>query len=301
MTAWRRAPQLLVLGLVLVLTALVVPSADVRSAPASLVKVESASDVDHSPHVLWVLLLGSDARPGEPVLRSRADAVQLVGLNTRTGAGTAIGIPRDSHVNVPGYGPNKINISMTYGGPQLMARSVGDMVGIRPDYVFTTGFAGFVKMVNRIGGITVESKFAFSDPVMPGGYKIGRNEVTGYQALIFSRNRKSLPNGDFDRSANQQRTLLGILTKVRSTADRPGFVERGVLAAVQHLDTDLGPAELFRLAQAASQISPARFRTCVIQGTIGYVGLASVVFPDLRQARNLGNRARDDATITGPC
>jgi LCP family protein required for cell wall assembly len=265
------------------------------------VKVESADGVDHQPHVLWILLLGSDARPGQPLLRSRADAVQLVGINTATGAATAIGIPRDSYVDVPGHGQNKINISMVYGGPQLMARSVADMVGIRPDYVFTTGFVGFIALVKDIGGVTVDSKFAFSDPVMPGGYQVGENRVTGHQALIFSRIRKSLPRGDFDRSANQQRTLLGILNKVRTHADRPGFMERAVLSVLENLDTDLSPAELYRLAQAATTISPGKFRACVVDGGIGYVGAASVVFPDIAQARSIANRARADATLEGPC
>ena len=297
----RRIRRVVVLAVVLAFTALVVPPSGVREAPASLVKVESAQEVAHEPDVLWILLLGSDARPGLPVLRSRADAIQLVGVNTATGAATALGIPRDSYVNVPGHGQNKINSSMLYGGPQLMARSVGEMVGIRPDYVFTTGFVGFVNMVDAIGGVTVDSEFAFPDAVMPGGYRVGANKLTGYQAMVFSRVRKFLPGGDFDRSANQQRTLLGILDKVRSNADEPGFMERGVLSVIKNLDTNLTPAELFRLAQAATRISPDKFRTCVIGGGLGYVGAASVVFPDIGQARSIADRARSDATLEGPC
>lgn len=298
---FRLGRQIVALVAVLAVTVLVVPPSAVRQAPASLVKVESAQEVDHGPDVLWVLFLGSDARPGEPILRSRADAVQLVGVNTRTGAGTAIGIPRDSYVDVPGHGQNKINSSMLYGGPQLMARSVDAMVGIRPDYVFTTGFVGFRAMIKDIGGIVVHSQFAFPDPVMPGGYQVGRNELNDHQALIFSRIRKSLPAGDFDRSANQQQTLLGILGKVRDNVDKPGFMEKGVLSVIENLDTNLPPAELYRLAQAVTAISPSKVRTCVVQGGVGYVGAASVVFPDLAQARDIGHRAGDDATLEGPC
>jgi len=297
----RRARQLVALAVVLAVTAVVVPPSALLDAPTSLVKVESAQGVDHEPHVLWVLLLGSDARPGQPVLRSRADAIQLVGINTRTGAATAIGVPRDSYVDVPGYGRQKVNIAMYLGGPQLMARAVGDMVGITPDYVFTTGFLGFVAMVKSIGGITVTSKFAFTDPVKPGGYRVGKNKLGGFQAMIFARIRKSLPRGDFDRSANQQRTLLGILNRVRSRADQPGFMERALLSVVANLDTNLPPSELFRLAQAATGIEPSKFRMCVIDGGIGFAGAASVVFPDIAQARSIADRARADATLEGPC
>jgi LCP family protein required for cell wall assembly len=247
-------------------------------------------------------MLGSDARPGQPVLRSRADAIQLVGVNTRTGAGTVIGIPRDSYVDVPGHGRNKINSSMLYGGPQLMARSVQGMVGIRPDYVFTASFWGFSDMIRSIGGVTVHSKYAFTDPLRPRGFRVGENRLNGVQALVFARLRKPFPRGDFDRSANQQRMLKGILGQVRSRAERPGFMERGVMSVVRNLDTpNVAPAELYALAQAAVQIRPARLRTCVITGSTGYAGAASVVHPDIGQARSIARRARADATLEGGC
>lgn len=294
--------RLVPLAVVLAVTALVMPPATVRDAPAALVKVEGAHNVDVSEKVVWVLLLGSDAREGSPVLRSRADAIQLVGFNTRTGAATAIGIPRDSYVNIPGHGRNKINASMMYGGPQLMARSVGDMVGIRPDYVFTTSFWGFSRMVDRIGGVTVRSKYAFSDPLRPRGYRVGKNNLNGIQTLVFSRTRKAFPGGDFDRSANQQRALVGILNQVRAKQDRPGFMERSVMGVLENLDTpNVGPAEVYRLAQAASRVKPHMFRTCVVGGSTGYVGAASVVFANIGQARSIAKRARKDATLEGSC
>lgn len=295
----RRARRLVVLGVVLALTAVVVPQSTVREAPTSLVRVQSAHGVDHEPHVIWILALGSDARPGESVPYSRADAIQLVGVNTQTGAATALGIPRDSYVDVPGHGNNKINAAMMYGGPQLMADAVTGMVGIRPDYVFTAGFVGFRAMIQAIGGITVNSKYAFYDVVKD--YKVGRNRLNGMQAMIFARIRKSFPRGDFDRSANQQRTLVGIMREVRSKADKPGFMERAVLSVARNMDTDLRPSELFTLAHALTQVQPAKFTGCVIGGGTGYVGAASVVFADIGQARSIANRARNDATLEGRC
>lgn len=292
----------LTLLLLLGLTAFVAPPASVQQEEASLVAVRSARQVDVPRHVTWVLFLGSDARRGQSVLRSRADAIQLVGINTRTGAATAIGVPRDSYVDVPGHGRNKINSAMMYGGPQLMARAVGNMVGIRPDYVFTTSFWGFGTMVNRIGGITVHSKYAFSDPVRPQGYRVGANRLNGLQATVFSRLRKPFPRGDFDRSRNQQRTLLGILRAVKARADRPGFMESAVAGVLGNLNTpNASPVELYRLAQAATAVRPSRFDGCVIDGSTGYVGAASVVFADIAQARRIARKVRRDATLEGGC
>jgi LCP family protein required for cell wall assembly len=300
-TRLRALRRVLVLGLVLALTALVVPDSAPRDAHVSLVKVQGAHGIDPERDVVWVLFLGSDARPGQAMTRSRADAIQLTGVNLRTGAATVIGVPRDSYVNIPGRGRDKINAAMYFGGPQLMARAVSGLVGIRPDYVMTTDFWGFRQMINTIGGVTVRSDFAFPDPIMPRGYRRGPNELNGFQALIFTRIRKYLPRGDFDRSANQQDMLRGILAQVRSRQDRPGFMERGVMAAVRHMSTGVRPAELYRLAQAATQVDPRRVRGCVISGGIGYAGAASVVFPNVGQARRIAADVRRDATLDRGC
>jgi polyisoprenyl-teichoic acid--peptidoglycan teichoic acid transferase len=301
MTRWASARRLLVLGALLALVAVVLPASAVRQSDVALVRVRTGQAVDHPKTVVWVLCLGSDARPGETVTATRADAIQLVGLNLETGAGTMMGIPRDSYVDIAGHGRDKINASLYYGGPQLMADSVGRLVGVRPDYVFTTGFLGFRAMVGAIGGVTVDSRFAFSDAVRPQGYRVGKNKLNPFQALIFGRVRHPLPNGDFDRSGNQQELLRSILRNVRTHRSQPGFMERGVLAAVKNMDTDLSPAQLFRLAQAVTAVEPGKLKGCVVGGSTGYAGAASVVFPDVAQARRIGEDARRDAKLDRGC
>ena len=81
----------------------------------------------------------------------------------------------------------------------------------------------------------------------------------------------------------------------------PGFMERGVLAAVNYMDTDLAPSELYRLAQAVTAITPGKLKGCVVQGPTGNAGGASVVFPNVGQARRIGNDARRDATVNNGC
>ncbi|WP_134742071.1 LCP family protein [Nocardioides sp. 503] len=294
----RRIVRTLTLGLVLVVAALVVPNSTVAATQAALVKVDRAQGIDYGPHVIWILAVGSDARPGEDMLRTRGDALQLIGLNTRTGAATAIGIPRDSYVPIPGRGSDRVNAALYYGGPQLLGRTVGDLVGIEPEYVFVTRFPFFEDMVDEIGGIHVRNPRFFSDThLKSNGFKPGRIHLDGYGAMAFARIRKSLPAGDFDRSANQQRVLRGIQSTIREKARRPGFMERGVLSVMEHLHTDLPPSELFRLAQAVAQVDPRKITSCVVQGGIGDVGGASVVLPYVDQARRYGDQARKDATI----
>ncbi len=301
MRALRRLVRLVVAAVLLAVLAVALPPTSVRESPVSLVRLPSAQAVDAGDDVVWVLFLGSDARPGEDLLRTRADAIQMVGINLRTHTSAVIGIPRDSYVDIPGFGRDKINASMSDGGPTLMAQSVGNLLGLRPDYVLTTGFDGFRAMVQSIGGVTVDSNFAFSDPVRPEGYRVGPNRLNGFQALIFARIRKAFPRGDFDRSANQQDVLRGILRQVRARADEPGFMERALLSVIGQMDTDLTPGELYRLAQAATTLDPTRMRGCVVLGGLGYVGAVSVVFPDVAQARRIADDVRRDATLDRGC
>ncbi|HEU4546774.1 MAG TPA: LCP family protein, partial [Microlunatus sp.] len=201
---------------------------------------------------------------------------------------------------IPGHGREKINSALYFAGPRGMAGAMRNLVGIEPDYVVVTRFPFFEDMIDDIGGITVTNPRRFWDPnLKKEGFRQGRIHLDGYNAMAFSRIRKSLVGGDFARSANQQRTLRGIHARIRSQADRPGFIERGVMSVMAHTDTNASPAELFEIAQAVAQVDPRRITTCVVQGRIGFVGAASVVFPDVAQARRLGREARQDATLRG--
>lgn len=295
-----RTLRLGLLALVLAAAAFVVPNSSVQPAQVELVRIKRAGGVSVGPDVIWILAVGSDARPGEDMLHSRGDALQLVGINTRTDSATAIGVPRDSWVSIPGHGMNKINAALYFGGPKAMAGAMESLTGIAADYVMVTRFPFFENMVDDIGGIEVSNPRRFTDPYLKKeGFKAGRIHLGGYDAMAFSRIRKSLPGGDFDRSANQQRTLRGIHARIRSQADNPGFIERGVMTVLKNMATNLGPAELYELAQAVAQVEPGRITTCVITGRIGSVGDQSVVFPNVAQARRLGGAARADATLKG--
>ena len=297
---WSRALRSGVLALVLGVAALVVPNGAVAPTYLTLVKFEHASGVDTDPDVIWILAVGSDARRGQDPLRSRGDTLQLVGMDTRTGAATSIGIPRDSWVSIPGHGSNRINAALYFGGPQLLGETVADLVGIEPDYVFVTTFWGVEAIAKDIGPITVDNPIAFSDPYLkPKGFPKGKVVLKGYNVVSFGRIRKSLAGGDFDRSRNQQRVLEGFQHKVADNAGKPGWIERGVLSVMDNVHTDVGPAELFEIAQAVAHVDPRKITGCVVPGGIGNIGGASVVLPDTSTAARYGDDARKDATIKG--
>ena len=295
-----RAGRLATLALVLGLVALAIPDSSVKSTEFALVKVDQGGAVPLDPHVISVLAVGSDARPGQDMTHSRGDALQLVTINTETHAASIIGVPRDSWVSIPGHGNDKINSSLYFGGPKLLGQTVGNLIGVQPKYVFITRFPYFIEMVKSLGGVDVRNPYPFSDdPLKPGGFKAGRIHLSGYDAMAYSRIRHTLPRGDFDRSAHQEIVLKAIQAKVHAKAGNPGFIERGVFDAMGHMYTDLPPGELFRLAQVMAQVDPRKVRSCVVQGGIGTSsGGASIVLPFVDQARDMGNQIRHDATLS---
>jgi polyisoprenyl-teichoic acid--peptidoglycan teichoic acid transferase len=295
----RRTCRWTVYAVLLGLLALLVPDAGHRQPRFELMQAETAEAVDAGSPVLWLLALGSDARPGESVLSSRSDAIQLIGINTTTGASTTIGIPRDSYVDIPGHGRNRINAAMVYGGPQLTAQTVANMVGIGPDYVFVTSFRGLMNMVASIGGIRVRVRWDVTTPV--NHYQPGMRTLDALEALDFARIRHGLPGGDFDRSLDQSSLLRGGLRGLLHRVAHQGGFESAMYSFMRNVETDLSPAQLYRLGRAVLQTQPGLVRQCVVPGGTGYVGTASVVFPDIAAARTLADKVRDDATLDGPC
>ena len=126
-----RLARTVALVAVLAVSAFVVPTSAVQPTEVSLVKIRHAQGVaTGGEDVVWILGVGSDARPGQAMTRARGDALQLVGINTRTGAATAIGVPRDSWVAIPGYGNERVNAALFFGGPQLLGRTVVGAVNL---------------------------------------------------------------------------------------------------------------------------------------------------------------------------
>lgn len=285
---------------VLVAVAALVPGGSIRPTTISLTTIGTAKAVDAGEGVLWVLALGSEAAPGEDVMQGRTDAIQLIGVHWRTGRSVAIGLPRDLYVELPG-GRARISTALQDGGPEGAAREVDELVGIEPDLVLVTGSDGFLSMMDAVGEVRVDSPLAFSTE--EGGVEVrrGSNTFDAREALAYVRTREGLPGSDFDRSANHQRLLLGVLERLRAEEDDEGFMERTALAALGGLETDMSPSEVFRLLQALTTLDPGTATTCIIGGEFGVEFGASVVYPDTAQARDVGADAREDAQLQGGC
>jgi polyisoprenyl-teichoic acid--peptidoglycan teichoic acid transferase len=243
---------------------------------------------------LFVLVIGSDARPGQSVTRTRADSIHIVGVNPRQGRVSIVGIPRDSWVYMPGYGSDKINAALVRGGPELLVDTVQRLSGIRMDAYLLTGFQGFERMVKAVGGIDMKIPYPVNDPWANAHFRPGPEHLSGREALAFARVRHDLPNGDFGRSFNQGRLMIAALATLRrEVAEGSAVLLPWALAAARNVVTDLSLTDMFELLVAAPAFEPRRVRNAVVSGRVGSIGGRSVVVLDGRAHAMFRDLARD--------
>lgn len=228
---------------------------------------------------VFVLVIGNDAREGNPD-SARADAVHIVGINTKTMKGGILNFPRDSWVNIPGRGSSRINEAILYGGPTLLAKTLEQMTGIHIDYWVMTGFEGFRNLIDDVGRVKITIPHAIHDPYGSGANLKGGLQWMGpLNSLAFVRTRKVLSGGDVARTTNQGKFLLALLRNLRHDVDRnPASLLRWIAATRRHTRLDLSPDDLFRLGVLATQTKAKDVGNVTVPVSVGSVGAASVVF-----------------------
>jgi LCP family protein required for cell wall assembly len=257
--------------------------------------------------LLFVLVVGSDARPGEDLRHSHADSLHLLAVNPRTLQGTVMGIPRDAWVEIPGHGNGKITTAMAIGGPELLSQTVRRLTGLPVHYWVLTGFGGLASMVDDLGGVDVYVDHRMDDRPSGAHFQPGWHHFTGSQALAFSRARHSEPDGDFGRSRNQGTLLLAALSKLRAEVSDEAGLQRWLDILARRAAFDAPLSQLMPLAALARRLDPAQLGNVVVPGRVGYAGGQSVVFfgqpaaamfLDLRPDAVIGGAGPEQTTTT---
>jgi polyisoprenyl-teichoic acid--peptidoglycan teichoic acid transferase len=230
----------------------------------------------YGPGPRLVAVVGSDARPWEDMATARADSIHFVGLDG-AGQGGIVGVPRDSWVPIAGGGRNKINAALADYGVEGMMQTFRDLTGLPVEGYVLTGFLGFQEMLgNVLGGIDLVVPYAMSDSASGADFEAGAQYVNGPEALAFSRARKSLPNGDFSRSANQGLVLIDSAKNLRSKGY--GAIPRLMELSEGWMLTDLNAEQLLTFASLVMGSNLDTMPNMVTPGSSGTAGSASVVY-----------------------
>ncbi|RBY91753.1 LytR family transcriptional regulator [Blastococcus sp. TBT05-19] len=244
-----------------------------------------------------LLLVGNDSR-------SSLSEEQLAQLNAGTDSGvntdtmilvhvpadgsraSFVSFPRDSYVDIPGYGKDKLNAAYAYGyaevdeeaaenakqasGAQLLVRTISQLTGLKIDHYAEVDLLGFFNLSSVVGGVEVNLCQAVDDSFYSGAvFAAGPQTISGAEALKFVRQRHELPRGDFDRIIRQQVFIAGVLRKMLSDEVLLdlGKQRELVQAAAESLTVDKN----LDLLQLAEQMQSVTAGSIEFQ-TIPYVG-----------------------------
>lgn len=236
------------------------------------------------------LLAGSDSRETETDIAAlsangpanqRADTLMLLRISADGKSSQLISIPRDSWVDVPGYGYNKINAAYAFGGPALLIKTVEQVTNVRVDHFAVVDFQGFKTITDLLGGVTIVSAGEY-------GLTPGAHHMNGDDALAYVRERKHLPNGDFDRIRRQQVYLRSMLREVKAqhVYKDPAKLDKILRAATSSIavDDNLSYPQMVKLAMTLVGLneSDMSFFLAPVAG-YGMEGEQSVVYLDTIQ------------------
>ncbi len=254
-----------------------------------------------------ILLIGVDSTPTRTT--ALTDTMMVASLDPVGRTVSLVSVPRDL-IGVPlgdgnNFGP-KLNSLMSYadthrkefpqGGKRALEDAVGALLGIRIQYQATLDFAGFVKMIDAVGGVDVDVKDAFDDPTYDGyglnrqGWSVtaGPHHFDGLNALAYARSRKATGESDFKRQERQQEILLALRDKVTSGGsllfNLPNLLD--ALGAMVHTDFPIG--RLPSVAATLDEMGTAGITRTVIRFPLVHGGTnryGSIQIPDLAAIR----------------
>ena len=255
--------------------------------------VGSDSREDLSPQQQAELSTGGDLGSG------RTDTILLVHI-PQVGVGqpaTMVSIPRDSYVDIPGYGTDKINTAFAEGGPPLLAQTVETATGIRLDHYAEIGFAGFGAIVDALGGVEVCPPEAITDPLAGIDLPAGCQTLEGRNALGYVRSRAT-PRADLDRMLNQREFVSAMLRRAASPAVllNPWRWYAAPHAAVAALTVDQD-SHVWNLAQLGWALHGSLATVTVPIGEFTGNESGSVVIWDSEAAGALFDALRTDSSI----
>lgn len=246
---------------------------------ASLVVAVVCFNLLFPPTRLNVLLLGLDRRPGETAV-ARTDTMMVATVNPLDNYVGLLSIPRDLWVTLPDGSQNRINTAHFFAeakakgaGPQAAIDTVASNFGLSLNRYARIDFAGFVQVIDAVGGITVDVKSTIVDYEYPtydyGTQTIefdpGIQHMDGERALQYARTRHS--SSDFDRAKRQQAVMAAFVGRLMEPDAWPRLPAL-VLAIQSAVDTNLTPVDVVRVIPTLILVGPQHIDRQVLEGNL---------------------------------
>lgn len=245
---------------------------------------------------MTLLILGTDVTYDAvtlkpiPGLEGRADTILLARIDPIHYKINILSVPRDTVIDIPGYGTQKINAANVFGGVALLAQSVTDLTGVKIDYYAKINPTAVIKLVDLAGGVylDVEKNMYYTDKAQ--GLKIdlkkGWQRLSGKQAHDYIRFRHDF-YGDLGRIKRQQQFLKALakeLTKPSNILKAPSAIR----TALTEIKTNLPLIKTIRLLNLSRMISVENIKTAMLPGDDGRIkGAGAVWVPKKAELRRI--------------
>jgi LCP family protein required for cell wall assembly len=296
-------------------------------------RISVFGDLENRPEkvnsALNYLVVGSDNREGltkeqirelrvggvDVAAGGRSDTMLLVHISKARDAAFIVSLPRDTLVTIPAHlstdgksqipdRPGKLNAAFAFGGAPLLIETIELMTELKIDHYVEVSFAGFVGVVDALGGIKVCSKVDIDDPKSHLVMKAGYHLLDGVESLKFVRTRDFDGRGDIGRMERQQQFVSAIIRKATSSGTllNPIKLANFYQATISTVKMDEGVTknDLLTLGKQLSNLSSGSVRTLTVplataNGRHPTVG--SVVIWDEVLAPELWNRIKNDVAL----
>ena len=242
---------------------------------APTVFVPSSSPTPAGPgagDAITVLLLGNDLRLDEQG-PARADSIMLARIDPPRRRIALLSLTRDLMADIPGYGYARVNAANTWGGPELERQTLSNLFHTPIDYYAEINFAGFIDMVDALGGVTVPVDKEIYQPGWELHFMSGPNHMDGLTALRYSRIR--MPDSDYERIKRQQTVLLAIAARLREQATVWNLQKVADLTTAMrgYVQTDMPPERMLGLAWAFRDMPLESIERYSVEGSMVSTGV----------------------------
>jgi LCP family protein required for cell wall assembly len=218
-----------------------------------------------------ILLIGIDQRYEEEM--SRADTNLLLSIDPKNKKLVLISLPRDSLVTLPGYeGDEKLAHAHSYGGVPLLVKTIESILNIEIPYYIEVNFDGFKKMIDLIGGVTIDVEKDMDYESYLGDVRIhlkkGLQHLNGEKALEYVRFRMD-ETGDIGRMERQQKFIKAVI-KQALTLSNTIKLQKALLELKNWVKTNLEPSQIIKIGLIVKNINEEDMISFTLPGTLGW-------------------------------
>ena len=296
-------------------------------------RIDVFAGLDNRPEkvnsALNYLVVGSDNREGltkeqirklrvggvDVAAGQRSDTMLLVHISKNRDAAFIVSLPRDTLATIPAHlstdgktqvseRPGKLNWAFAFGGAPLLIETIEGMTQLQIDHYVEVSFAGFVGVIDALGGIEVCSNVAINDPKSHLVMDAGTHLLDGLESLKYVRTRDFDGRGDIGRMERQQKFVSAIIRKATASGTllNPIKLANFYQATISTIKMDEGvnKNDLLTLGKQLRNLSSGNVRTLTVplaDPNGRYPGLGSVVIWDDVLAPELWNRIKNDTSL----